>query len=236
MGSVALAVDGSVVARRFLTTPTAHASGLIPAIREVLGEAGVGVGQLAGIVAGSGPGSFTGVRIGAAAAKGLAASLEVPLYATSSLRAASFAVEALGPEPELPPEADPGGGEDPLPADPPREPLRDQEREVRYVVLDARHTRVYGACYDVGLEGPLEVAAPHGGTIVDVINSRPPLGTVFMGDGATAHAALLRAAGYVWRAPPAGVPVADAVLLSCRWVPVDPGEWEPRYVRDWKPG
>ena len=227
VGSVALSLDGSVVARRFLTTPSAHASGLIPAIREVLDEAGAAVGEVAGVVVGAGPGSFTGVRIGGAAAKGLASSLGVPIYATSSLRAACFAVDALGPEADLPPEVA-GGGETPTP---PRE-----EREVRYVLVDARHGRVYGASYDVGADGPVQVTAPHGGTILDVLNGRPPLGTVFMGDGAAAHAELIGSAGYTWRPFPAGLPVADAALLCCSWEPLDPAGWEPSYVREWKPG
>ncbi len=234
VGSVALAIDGSVVARRFLTTPAAHASGLIPAIREVLEDAGACLDRLAGVAVGAGPGSFTGVRIGGAAAKGLAASLGVPLYATSSLRAASRAEEALDAVSDLPPElrgerVPPGrGGGGRLPAS--------DRREHRYVLLDARRGRVYGAGYDVGANGPVQVTAPHGGTVLDVINGRPPRGTVFMGDGALAHRTLLHAAGYRTRSRPAGVPVADAVLSCCAWEPVDAACWEPQYVRPWRPG
>ena len=235
LGSVALAVNGSATARRFLTKPSAHAAGLIPALGEMLDEVGAGVADVAGVVVGAGPGSFTGVRVGAAAAKGLATSLGVPLYATSSLRAASFTAESLGTEAALPApfaadiEEGPGTR-----ASPP--PLRGEEREVRYVLLDARHGRVYGACYDVGADGPVEVTAPHGGTILHVLNRRPPLGTVFVGDGAAAHDALIRAAGYAWRPFPAGVPVADAALLCCSWIPVGAAHWEPAYLRDWRPG
>ena len=226
VGSVAAAVGGVVAARRFLTSPSAHATGLIAAVEEVLGEAGTGVGRLAGVAVGAGPGSFTGVRIGGAAAKGLATSLGVPLYATSSLRAASCAVEALAGvalpagmvDGDGPPA--PGGG----------------ERELRHVLLDARRGRVYGAGYEVGAGGPLEVAAPHAGTILDVMNARPPLDTVFMGDGALAHRSLIRAAGYAVRPFPAGIPSADAVLRCCSWTPVDAAWWEPRYLREWRPG
>ena len=235
MGSVAVAVHGSVVARRFLTTPSAHASGLIPAIGEVLQDAGAGLGQLTGVVVGAGPGSFTGVRIGGAAAKGLATSLGVPLYATSSLRAGSYAEEALlGAGADLPPElrdesVPPGwGARSPVPPG--------NRREHRYVLLDARGGRVYGGSYDVGAKGPVQVTAPHGGTIVDVINKRPSRGTVFMGEGALSHEAFVRAAGYVTRPYPAGVPLADAVLSCCSWEPVDAAVWEPEYIRQWRPG
>ncbi len=209
LGSAALTVRGAVVGLRPLGEPSRHSAGLIPAIEEVLGEQGLGPRDLVGIVVGAGPGSFTGVKVAAAAAKGLACSLEVPLYAASSLCAAAV---AGAPPP-------PGG-----------------EGEIRYVLFDARGGRVYGGCYDVGAAGAEEVIAPHGGTILDVIDRRPPRGTVFMGDGAVCHAALIRAAGYAVRPPPAGVPRADAVLRCCDWMAVDAAAWEPDYVREWRPG
>ena len=198
-GSVALAVEAVVVAQRVLAAPAGHAAALIPAVREVLAEAGKEVDELAGVVVGAGPGSFTGVRIAGAAAKALASSLEVPLYPVSSLRAGAVAGQA----------------------DPP-----DGEREVRYVLFDARRGRVYGAAYDVGA----------GRAVLDVISARPPVGTIFMGDGATAHEALIGAAGFTVRPAPAGVPRADALIGCCAWVAVDPAVWEPAYVREWKPG
>ena len=256
IGSVALSVDGAVTAQRFLTTRSAHASGLVPAVQAVLADTGTSREELEGVVVGAGPGSFTGVRIGAAAAKGLASGLRVPLYATSSLRAAAFAVEALEPgavADVLPPEIVGAGAETPARGSGPQEaslvhgsapgsasvlakPLRGTRREVRYVLFDARGGRVYGACYDVGVDGPCEVVAPHGGTIVEVINRRPPVGTVFMGDGAAAHARLLEAAGFVVAPSPAGVPLAGTVLRCCSWTPVDVCSWEPDYVREWRPG
>lgn len=234
VGSVVVGRGGVVAARRFLTSPSAHASGLIPAVEEVVREVGIGLADLAGVVVGAGPGSFTGVRIGGAAAKGLATSLEIPLYATSSLLAASFGLEALGPGVALPSEMVTGDG--PPGWRPGRPVLTGDERELRYVLLDARRGRVYGAGYDVRADGAMEVAAPHAGTILDVINARPPLDTVFMGDGAVAHSALIRAAGYTVRPFPAGIPVADAVVRCCSWLAVDAAAWEPQYVREWRPG
>ncbi len=247
VGSVALAANGSVVARRFLPGPATHAEKLIPAVGEVLEEAEVSRKELAGVVIGAGPGSFTGVRIGVAAAKGLAVGLDIPLYPTSSLRAASFAVESVGPEAAWVPglarelgqspglESAAGDGaalSGPLPG----LAVTGDERQIRYVILDARGGRVYGACYDVGVAGSVQVIPPHGGTIVDLINRKPPRGAVFTGDGAAAHAKLVRAAGYTLLPAPAGVPLADAVLRCCKWKAVEPGAWEPRYVRSWKPG
>lgn len=241
LGSVAVAVGGSVAAHRFLTERAGHASGLIPAVQEALAEAGADLEQVEGVVVGAGPGSFTGVRIAGAAAKGLAAGLAVPLYTTSSLRAASFAAEAFTGEPrilvEAIAEAGVGFGPDAQPGDGQAVELPSRgAREVRYVLFDARNDRVYGACYDVGADGPAEVKAPHGGSILDVIQARPPLGTCFMGDGAVAHASLIHAAGYETRLPPAGIALADAVVRCCRWEPVDVAGWQPDYVREWRPG
>jgi tRNA threonylcarbamoyl adenosine modification protein YeaZ len=53
----------------------------------------VGLATLSAIVVGEGPGSFTGVRVAAATAKGLSRSLGVPLWAVSSLAAAALAVD-----------------------------------------------------------------------------------------------------------------------------------------------
>lgn len=209
VASVALALGGVVVGRRALSEQSRHSVGLIPAIREMLDEAGLGVEEVVGVVVGAGPGSFTGVKIAAAAAKGLSCSLEVPLFRTSSLRAAAVA----------------GGA-----------PSMGDEPEIRYVLFDARGGRVYGACYDVGVGGPIQAIAPHGGTILDVLNRRPPRRAVFSGDGATAHTGLIGAAGYRVRPPPAGVPGADGVLCCCDWVAVAAATWEPDYVREWRPG
>ncbi len=209
VGSAALAVGGVVAARRVLPERSRHSAGLVPAIRAVLAEKGLGVRQVVGVAVGAGPGSFTGVKIAAAAAKGLSCSLEVPLFATSSLRAAAVAGTVR---------------------------LTGDQREIRYVLFDARGGRVYGACYDVGAAGPVRAIAPHGGTILDVLNRRPPRGAVFTGDGAAAHAGLIGAAGYRVRPPPAGVPGADGVLCCCDWAAVDAATWEPDYVREWRSG
>ena len=226
---MALGVEGAVAARRFLTTPRAHSATLIAAIREVLDEKALHPADLAGIAIGSGPGSFTGVRIGAAAAKGFAATLEIPLYPTSTLRAAACAEETVAGVEDLPPEVRGGSGG-------PRVVGRNRP-EHRYVLLDARGGRVYGAGYDVNNAGwPVEVRAPHGGTILDVVNARPAVGTVFVGDGAQAHESLLAAAGCEVRPAPAGVPLADAVYLCCPWELADAAAWEPSYVRQWRPG
>lgn len=96
VGSVAVWEAERVVARAELTRQSEHAARLLPAIDEVLEAAHVSRSSLDGIVVGEGPGSFTGVRVAAATAKGLCRSLRVPLWAVSSLGAAAVAAEGAG--------------------------------------------------------------------------------------------------------------------------------------------
>jgi len=91
LGSVAVASGGDVLARGVMTRQAGHASGLVPMIDETLDDAGVDRCELQGILVGDGPGSFTGVRVSAATAKGLTRSLGVPLWAISSLAAVALA-------------------------------------------------------------------------------------------------------------------------------------------------
>ena len=96
VGSVAVGRDGVVLAHVGLEQQRKHASALIPAISAVLLEAGIDKSELDGIVVGEGPGSFTGVRVAAATAKGMAHALEVPLWPVSSLAATALSVRGFG--------------------------------------------------------------------------------------------------------------------------------------------
>ena len=66
------AADGSVVAERLALTGPAHSQLLLPFVREVLEEAGVGWEAVDTVAVGLGPGAFTGLRIGIATARALA--------------------------------------------------------------------------------------------------------------------------------------------------------------------
>jgi tRNA threonylcarbamoyladenosine biosynthesis protein TsaB len=62
-----------------------YSSTLVSAVGQLLSEAGVALKQLGCIVAVSGPGSFTGVRVGLSAVKGLAEATQIPVVAVSRL-------------------------------------------------------------------------------------------------------------------------------------------------------
>jgi tRNA threonylcarbamoyladenosine biosynthesis protein TsaB len=72
---------------RALTAPPAHARELLPAIAAVMDEAGAAFSDLDAIAVGVGPGTFTGLRIGIATARTLAAASHLPLRPVSSLAA-----------------------------------------------------------------------------------------------------------------------------------------------------
>ena len=98
---------------RFSAEVTAdrHAGHLMPLCAQALGSAGLAPGDLAGIACGGGPGSFTGLRVGLAAAKGLALPTGVPLYVVSSLEALALDILASRPGATAVPCLDAGKGE-----------------------------------------------------------------------------------------------------------------------------
>lgn len=82
---VAVEVDGRIAAEEAVTAQANASSALLPAVDRAVRAAGLAPADLAAVVAGGGPGSFTGLRIAAATAKGIVASLRVPLFAYSGL-------------------------------------------------------------------------------------------------------------------------------------------------------
>ncbi len=98
-GSVALAdteLASAVVASDVLPGRSSSER-LVPSIRKLMQAQGWRLGELAAVVVVHGPGSFTGVRVGVSAAKGLSEAAGVPLLAVSRL--AVLAAHAEGDEP-----------------------------------------------------------------------------------------------------------------------------------------
>lgn len=86
--SVALAgPDGSLIGERAWTSAQRQSAELLPAALELLGEGGGGLDAVSAVAVGLGPGSFTGLRVALALAKGLAFGLRRPLFGEPSLPA-----------------------------------------------------------------------------------------------------------------------------------------------------
>lgn len=75
----------NVLAERILQGPPSHEQKLFQKLEEILVILSIKLTDMKGIIVGIGPGSFTGLRVGLAAAKGMALSLGIPLAGVSSL-------------------------------------------------------------------------------------------------------------------------------------------------------
>ena len=114
--AIELVAHAEIEARRQSNTQ------LIPRIDALLAERGIARGDIACVCVGRGPGSFTGVRIAMATAKGIASALEVGLVGVSSLDAVAWGVWEFGARGELAVVAD---------------AMRKEVYPVRYLVDDA---------------------------------------------------------------------------------------------------
>ncbi|MES2034436.1 MAG: tRNA (adenosine(37)-N6)-threonylcarbamoyltransferase complex dimerization subunit type 1 TsaB [Pseudomonadota bacterium] len=93
--SAALLDGETVLAARSEQMPRGHQERLAPLIQELMAEAGVSFPQLTRIGVTVGPGSFTGLRVGLAFAKGLSAALSIPAVGVGTLEAMAFGREGF---------------------------------------------------------------------------------------------------------------------------------------------
>ena len=141
----------------YATGPRQHAAQVLPMVERVLGR--TRVQDLAGIVVGDGPGSFTGLRIAWAAARGLAHEYQLPVLAVPTLHAVAYGNVV---------------GREPGPA---------------LVCFDALRGQVFGAVYafpDGRLE---TLVAPGLFTIAELARIAPTIpASAFLDDGAARYA------------------------------------------------
>jgi len=121
--SVALGKDGQCVALKENERENSHAEKVIVFIDEMLQQANISIGAIDAICISEGPGSYTGLRIGASAAKGLCYALNKPLIAVPTLQAMAWGAKELFP----------------------------QEKQF-CPMIDARRMEVYAAVYNERLE------------------------------------------------------------------------------------
>ncbi|MEV6031907.1 tRNA (adenosine(37)-N6)-threonylcarbamoyltransferase complex dimerization subunit type 1 TsaB [Nonomuraea sp. NPDC052116] len=88
--TAALHDGGRVLAEHTTIDARRHGELLIPTIERVLDDAGAALRDVTAIVAGSGPGPYTGLRVGLMTAQGLATTLGIPAYGICTLDAVAY--------------------------------------------------------------------------------------------------------------------------------------------------
>jgi tRNA threonylcarbamoyladenosine biosynthesis protein TsaB len=198
-GSCALARDGRVVCEQVNDAPNAHAEHLPGDLMSLLERAGVTLAEIDLFAVATGPGSFTGLRIGIATMQGLAFAEGKPLVGVSGFDALA---RLAGPV-----------------------------RTATWV--DAWRGEVFAALYEDGRE----VEAPIVGRPELLLEALRTRHTLFIGDGARAHAETIRRTlGEAARiAEPPAPPLAGTIAILAGEAPItadhSPHAIRPLYIR-----
>lgn len=90
--SVAVWCDGAIRANGYATMDRGHAEALMPMVERTMDAAGLAYSELDLLAATVGPGTFTGLRVGLAAARGLALATRLPIVGVTTLEALAHGV------------------------------------------------------------------------------------------------------------------------------------------------
>jgi len=131
---ICLSENGSVINRKYNTVQQDHATWIHTAIKDLLEESSKNINELSAIAVTEGPGSYTGLRVGMATAKGLCYSLHIPLITENTLKLIAYAVKKNLK------------GVYPLPV-------------LLCPMIDARRMEVFTVVYNTNLVGVVEPAA-----------------------------------------------------------------------------
>ena len=137
LGSVALATEGKLLAARQSDQQKDHAAWVHVAVKDLLEETGYSLQQLDAVAVVAGPGSYTGLRVGMATAKGICYAGQIPLITLNTLYIMAFAAR----EKIL---TDKHAG-------------MDEEKILFCPMIDARRMEVFMALYDGSLK---EIVSP----------------------------------------------------------------------------
>lgn len=154
--SVALVRDGVLVAQSTQCSGLTHSRTLLPMAEDLLKNAGINLSDVDRFAVAHGPGSFTGVRIGVAAVKGLAWATEKPAVGVSTLEAMAWHGAAAG------------------------------EGSLVCCAMDARRNQVYNALFEIRDDSPVRLTEDRAISLADLIadlkaDGRTPF---LVGDGA----------------------------------------------------
>ncbi|HLO37066.1 MAG TPA: tRNA (adenosine(37)-N6)-threonylcarbamoyltransferase complex dimerization subunit type 1 TsaB [Lacibacter sp.] len=153
--SVALAKDGVLIGMKANQNQRDHASFLQPAVHSLLQETNQTLKDLDAIAVTSGPGSYTGLRVGFASAKGLAYALDIPLISIETTLVMSAAALSN---------------------------IKNEDVNLLCPMIDARRMEVFTVFYSTGLEPLSTISAlilTPGSFVKQLESSR----ILFFGDG-----------------------------------------------------
>ena len=95
-GSIALCADSKLVYSAFFNISITHSETLMPQIDDALRFCGYARSDIEALILCHGPGSFTGLRIGMATAKGISFGLQIPIYTFNSLETGALGLYGCG--------------------------------------------------------------------------------------------------------------------------------------------
>jgi tRNA threonylcarbamoyladenosine biosynthesis protein TsaB len=155
--SVAISIDTEIVIEKSSTEKNAHSKILTVFIQEALQALNMEFSQLNAVAVSKGPGSYTGLRIGVSAAKGLCYALDIPLIAVNTLQSMAGGIQ---------------------------ERFQNKNEDLLFCpMIDARRMEVYSALFDRNVAQIRETKAE----IIDKNSFSEYLGQskmIFFGDGA----------------------------------------------------
>lgn len=93
--SCAVYRDGLLAAEFFINAGLTHTETLMPMVKSMLDSVGTPLGEIEAFAVAAGPGSFTGLRIGISAVKGMALPRNLPCVAVSTLEALAYNLSAF---------------------------------------------------------------------------------------------------------------------------------------------
>jgi len=205
-----LAKDGEVLASTFNDNQKDHAAWLQPAIQELMKMAGLDLSELNAVGISIGPGSYTGLRVGLSAAKGICYALHIPLVVEVSLRLMAYSAIKYSEANNL------------LPGD-----------SLFCPMIDARRMEVFTAIYDHQLH---EIVKPQSLILTDSIFEerlrRQKI--LFLGNGSIKYQPLCRISSALFKEIPLN-PIAIATLTYKNFIGnnfADLAYTEPLYLKE----
>ncbi len=207
--SVSISSNGKVIASAVNPEQKDHAAWMHNAINELIKKTTVSFSKLSAVAVSNGPGSYTGLRIGLAAAKGLCFALNIPLITIGTLEIMAVGLLA-NPLEKIPPTS------------------------LLCPMIDARRMEVYFALYNNSLEQiqPTQAALLDANTFAELLSKKE---IIFFGNGSKKLKPLLNQPRAIFVDIP--VPMVDSMAsLSYKYCKnkqfADLAYSEPQYIKE----